>query len=97
MFVLALSIELRLPASRSLKAKRSVVKSITESCRRRYGVSAAETGCQENHQLAELGFACVASRPTHCEEVIDKVERHVWATPDVEVVETGRHWIDTDV
>ena len=96
MHVLALAVELRLPASRSLKAKRSVVKSLTQSCRQRYGVAAAETGRQEDHHVAELGFVAVASTPGHCEDVIGRVDRHIWATPDIEVVETERHWLDLD-
>ncbi len=97
MHVLALAVELRLPVSRSLKAKRAVVKSLTESCHRRFGVSAAETGRQDNHQVAELGFSCVASTVGHCEEVIDRVERQIWAEPDVEVLAATRHWLELDL
>ncbi len=39
MHVLALAVELHLPECRSLKAKRSVLKPITEGARRRYNVA----------------------------------------------------------
>jgi len=41
MHVLALTIDLRLPSSHSLKDKRAVVKTILEGARRRYQVAAA--------------------------------------------------------
>jgi uncharacterized protein YlxP (DUF503 family) len=94
--VLALSVELHLPASRSLKAKRSVVKSIIETCRHRYAVAASETGHQDTWQRAELAFAAVAGAPGQCTDVIDEVERYVWSVPDAEVVEVRRDWMEVD-
>ena len=69
MHVCALSMELHLPASRSLKAKRVVVKHIVEVCRSRFGVAAAEVGHQDQWQRSELGFAAVADSPSHVEAV----------------------------
>jgi uncharacterized protein YlxP (DUF503 family) len=94
--VLALSVELHVPASQSLKAKRSVVTSLVESAKSRFGVAAAETDHQDSWQRAQLGFAAVSGSAAHCTEVIDRVERHVWSTPDVDVLETGRHWLEID-
>jgi uncharacterized protein YlxP (DUF503 family) len=54
-------LELHVPASQSLKDKRQVVKSLLDGARRRYGVSAAEVGFQDQWQRARLGFAVVAS------------------------------------
>jgi len=92
---LALVVELRIPAAGSLKAKRSVVKSITETSRRRFAVAAAETDRHETWQRAQLGFATVAGTPSHCEDVMDEVERYVWSVGDAEVLDTRRHWLDT--
>lgn len=93
--VLACTVELRVPAATSLKAKRSVVKSITETCRRRFAVASAETGHHDAWQRAQVGFAVVAGSPSHCEDVMDEVERYVWSVGDAEVLETRRHWLDT--
>lgn len=96
MHVLALRIELHLGQATSLKAKRAVVKHLVETSRRRFGVAAAEVGHQERWQRAELGFAAVSSRPGHAEEVVDRVERFVWAHPEIEVVRAERTWLEED-
>jgi hypothetical protein len=94
--VLALSVELHLPQSRSLKDKRAVVKSMTEGARQRYAVAAAETAHQDTWQRAELGFACVSGSTGHASDVIDEVERFVWSFAGAEVVGTWRTWVETD-
>ena len=55
--------ELHLPASRSLKEKRRVVKSFVERLHERLRVSVAETGFHDLHQRAEIGVAAVAVTP----------------------------------
>lgn len=94
--VLALTVELHLPASGSRKAKRAVVQSITETCRRRYAVAVAETDHQDTWQRAQLGVATVSGTVGQCERVIDQVERYVWSVPDAEVLETRRDWLEPD-
>jgi uncharacterized protein YlxP (DUF503 family) len=94
--VLALAVDLRIPDAGSLKDKRSVVRTILDGARRRYGVSAAETGHTDLHGRAELGFAVVSGSAGQCTEVLDAVERFVWSFPEIEVVETDRHWTEVD-
>ena len=96
MHVCALSMDLHLPASRSLKAKRAVVKPIVEGCRSRFGVAAAEVGHQDQWQRSELAFAAVADSPSHVEVVLDAVERFVWSHPELEVSAAGRSWLESD-
>ena len=94
MNVLALDVELYLPACRSLKEKRAVVKPIVEGARRRFAVAAAEVGGHDHWKSARLGFAAVASSAGHASGIIDAVERFVWSFPEVEVSSTGRHWVE---
>ena len=96
MFVGALHIELQIPDSGSLKAKRSVVRHILEVARRRYGVSASEVDFQDKWQRAGLGFCLVAPSAGQVEEILDKVERFVWSHPEVIVLTSARHWLDQD-
>jgi uncharacterized protein YlxP (DUF503 family) len=91
--VLALEVELHINESRSLKAKRAVIKSIVESARRRYGVAAAEVGFHDQWQRSRLGFAAVGGEASHVGDVIDEVERFVWSHPEVEVTEVERQWL----
>lgn len=91
----SLVIDLRIPASRSLKAKRTVVKHLVEASRSRFGVAAAEVGYQDQWQRAELGFAAVSGAPGQVTAVLDAVERFVWSDPEVEIVSTERIWLET--
>ncbi len=96
MHACALTLDLRIPGSGSLKAKRMIVKHMVETSRARFGVAAAEVGYQDRRQRAELGFAAVAGAQGHVEEVLDNVERFVWSHPEVEVLAGSRAWLETD-
>jgi hypothetical protein len=92
--VLALHLEIRVPEAGSLKDKRRVVDSLLDRARSRFGVSAAEVGRHESHQVAELGFAVVSGTPAQCERVMERVEALVWSRPDLEVTESSRRWLE---
>jgi uncharacterized protein len=50
-----------IPEARSLKDKRSVVRSLKERVLHRMNVSVAEVGEQDRHRAAELAFVTVAA------------------------------------
>lgn len=92
MHVLVLRAELHLPQVRSLKAKRSVVKSALAQLQQRNGVGAAEVDHTEVWQRAALGVTVVSGEVGHCQQVMDEVERFLWSLPDCEVLELQRSW-----
>jgi uncharacterized protein len=94
-YVGALEIEIHLPATRSLKAKRSVVKHLIETSRQRYGVSASEVSHHDRWQRAGLGFCVVAPSAAHAQQLLERVERFVWSHPELEVISVERHWLET--
>ena len=94
--VLALVVDLRLPASHSLKDKRAVVRTVLDGARNRFHVAAAETGDQDKWQRAELAFTTTAGSHRHVDEVVDAVERFVWSFPEVEVLASDRHWLEIE-
>ncbi|MDA8309898.1 MAG: DUF503 domain-containing protein [Actinomycetota bacterium] len=96
MHVGALEMTVHVPASGSLKAKRSVVRHLVETARRRFGVSASEVGEQDRWQLAVLGFAVVAPSARHATELLDRTERFIWSHPEIEVVGSSRHWLEVE-
>lgn len=96
MYVEAMEIELHLPESGSLKEKRSVVRHLLDTARRRFGVSASEVDHNDLRQRAVLGFAAVAPSAGRTEEVLDRVERFVWSDPRVTVLRSVRHWLDLE-
>lgn len=92
----ALTADLRLPGSHSLKEKRSIIRHLVEGSRSRFAVAAAEVGFQDEWQRSELGFAAVSGSPGQVESVLDSVERFIWSEPEIEVLGTVRSWLDTE-
>jgi len=92
--VATLELELHIPSSRSLKAKRSVLRPVIEGLRRRYEVAVAEVDHQDLWQRAGVAMAAIASSASHVEEVLDACERFVWSHPELEVIGSSRRWLD---
>src|SRR3546814_18004453 len=90
MFVLALAVDIHVPTSQSLKAKRQVVRSVLQAAQHRFGVSVAEVGGQDTWQRAEPGFAVVASSAGPAEAVTAEVARLVWSRPDLDGLSCAR-------
>jgi len=77
MTIVVARFKFHLPLSRSLKAKRQIVRSIVGQVRSHFDVAVAEVGDQDLWQLSEIGVACVTSDARHGQEVISKVASFV--------------------
>jgi uncharacterized protein YlxP (DUF503 family) len=87
MYVGTLTLDVLLGDIRSLKQKRSAVRSLVADLRRSFpGAAVAETGHLEAHRRTEIGVAVVASTPGHCVDVLTACERLVAARPEVELL-----------
>ena len=86
--------DLHVPQSRSLKAKRAVIKPLVEGARHRFAVSVAEVGYQDQWQRSEVAVAAVSSSGRHLDDILDSVDRFIWSHPEVEVLSTERSFID---
>jgi uncharacterized protein YlxP (DUF503 family) len=76
--------ELHLPASRSLKDKRRVVKSLIERVHQRYRVSIAETDFHDLHQRAEIAMAVVAAGgESEMDKMMEQVREMVESDPEI--------------
>lgn len=75
--VLVLTWELAIPGCRSLKEKRSAVRSLVERMRSRFNVSVAETGLQDVHDRAEVTAALAASDGRQAESLADRLDSFV--------------------
>jgi hypothetical protein len=91
--VAGFEVEIRIPASHSLKDRRQVVRSLLDGARHRFPVSAAEVGGQDTWQRATLGFAVVASEAGLVEEVLDQIDRFLWSRPEIDVVDARIEWL----
>ena len=96
--VVSLSIfELHLPAARSLKQKRKVVKSLIERVHRRFRVSIAETDHHDLHQRSEIAIAAIARSATQGQRLMDSIRDLIDSEPeailthwDPQLLEEGR-------
>jgi uncharacterized protein YlxP (DUF503 family) len=66
-------VTLRLPASRSLKDKRQVVRSLSERLRRQFNVAVAEIEDQDIWQSAVLGLAVVSNDAGHATRMLERI------------------------
>ncbi len=97
MYVGALTLDVLLGDVRSLKDKRSVVRSVIAEVRRRQpAVAVAETGSMDLYRRAEFGVAMVASTAAHCVEVLEACERLVAARPDIELLSARQRLFNED-
>lgn len=80
-------IELHLPASRSLKDKRQVVRSLKDRIRERAGASVSEVDHHELWQRAALGVAIVAPDGARVREQLDHARRLVDHTFEAQLLD----------
>jgi uncharacterized protein YlxP (DUF503 family) len=93
----SLSLDLLLGDVHSLKGKRGVVRPIVAELRRRFEVSAAETGSLDLHRRVEIGVGLVAPDAAHARSVLEACERLVAGRPEVELLGSRqRIWDDED-
>lgn len=85
MVVGVLDLDLLLYSPRSLKEKRSIVRSLVGRIRSRHPVSCAETGHHDLWQRARLGIAMVAVDETSIGQVLERIEEEIVATGVAEI------------
>ncbi len=86
MIVGAAVIELRIHDSRSLKAKRGVVRSILGRVRSRFNVSVSEVGGQGTWQRAVIGLSMTGAEEVPLRRALEGAVRFVETTHLAEVV-----------
>ncbi|MEX0856340.1 MAG: DUF503 domain-containing protein [Gemmatimonadota bacterium] len=75
--VRVLTWELRLPGCRSLKEKRTVVRSLIDRLRHGFNISVAETAHQDVHDRAEVTAVFVTSDGRLADSLADRIDRFV--------------------
>ena len=80
----------------SLKEKRGVVRPIVAELRRRFEVSAAETGNQDLHRRAEITAVLASGERGHALDVLAACERMLAGRPEVELLSTRTRVLDDD-
>ncbi|MQC18284.1 MAG: DUF503 domain-containing protein [Chloroflexi bacterium] len=75
MVTISVRVTISIPAAKSLKEKRAIVRSLVERLRSRMHVTAAETGDQDYVNRAEVGFAVVSGDLVAARSVIEACKR----------------------
>lgn len=73
MIVGLLHVEVHVPGARSLKDKRSVVKSLRDQLRGRFNVAVAEVDANETWQRATVGVAALGSDRAYVQGLVREV------------------------
>lgn len=81
-------IRLRIPASGSLKEKRSVLNKILKRAQNEFNISIAQVGDLDSHQFAEIGFALAGNEPRYINGKVDHVLRFISGLNVAEVLES---------
>jgi len=82
MFVGVLRFSLEIVGARSLKDKRSVVRSLKERVQGRLRVSIAEVASLDDPRRATFGVACVSNSAAVCDQVLADVAAMASVLPD---------------
>jgi hypothetical protein len=82
MFVGVLRLSLDIVGARSLKDRRSVVRSLKERAQSRMRVSIAEVGELDDPRRATLGVAVVSNSAAMCDQVLASVASMAGSLPD---------------
>jgi uncharacterized protein YlxP (DUF503 family) len=77
MFVCVARLTLQIPESGSLKAKRQVLRRVTERVKHRFNVAVAEVDDQDLWQKASLAMAVVGNDRRHVDEQMEKIIHYV--------------------
>ncbi|MET0275967.1 MAG: DUF503 domain-containing protein, partial [Acidimicrobiia bacterium] len=90
----AITFDLHIPQSRSLKAKRAVIRPIVDGLRHRFRLSVAEVDHLDQWQRATIGVAVIAESDGRVQELLDAVERSLNGAADIEVLGTEVAWLE---
>ena len=93
MHVVLLNIHLRL-ASRTLKEKRSVTKSLIDRLRNRYNAAVSEVGHLDDARSAVIAICCISNERPHVDSQVHEILRAVQQYHlDYEVLDVGTEHI----
>ena len=91
--ILLIQIDFQIPASQSLKDKRSVLKGLIDRLRTRHNVCVAEVENHDKWQLATLAVITVSNMRDRVEATALAVEQEIEGHGEVLVVAYDRQWL----
>lgn len=81
-------LKIHIPESRSLKDKRSIVKSLVARLQKQFNISIAEVADHDLWQMTTIGIACVSNHNYRVDEIINSIINTITRDyPTIEIVE----------
>jgi uncharacterized protein len=98
MFIGVARFDLYLPASRSLKDKRQILRSVSSIVSNKFNVAIAEVDFQDKWQRSAFGVTCVAESAGHCRRMLAEVEKVVGraALQGAEIIDRTHHVVSLE-
>ena len=81
-----LQLEIFIPESRSLKDKRSVIKSLKETVRKKFNVSIAETGDHDKWGKSQLSISKVSNESSVIRKEFQNIQKDIERRYPLEIV-----------
>ena len=81
-----LQLEIFLPESQSLKDKRSVIKSLRETVRKRFNVSIAETGEQDKWGKSQISISKVSNQSAVIRKEFQNIQKDIERRYPLEII-----------
>ena len=88
-----LTIELMIPSARSLKDKRSAVRSLKDRLRSRFNASVAEVAYQDKWQRAVIAACILGNDRKHLESDMSKVRQLCEEAHSVQITDMHQQWL----
>lgn len=92
-YITLLTIELMIPYARSLKAKRSALRGLTDRIRSNFNASVAEVGYQDKWQRAVVAVCFVGSDKRHLEADTARLRTLCGEARDIEITSIDQEWL----
>jgi len=81
----ACKVYLHINMAYSLKDKRMIIKSLIDRMKNKFNISVSEVELQDIHKKACIGFACVTSKSSHAESIVNNVINFIENNTDAEI------------
>lgn len=82
-----LQLDILIPESNNLKEKRSTIKSLKETIRKRFNVSIAETGKLDKWSRSEISITKVSNEAKFIRQEFQKIQKDIENRYPVEIID----------
>ncbi len=93
MHILLIKLDLKITHARSLKDKRSQIKSLKDRISSRFNASVAEIDALDSWQQAVIGVCMISNDKSYLDKQYSLVETMVLEYTELELINMSREWL----